>query len=146
MSANMPRRGGPGCNSPSIPARSSSLYKTMASGSITVRPWPASTPARVCAGCRSASVRWAALSRSVRAASAAPGWKCDCRCAREMPAMTGAKIRVLLIEDHAIFRQGVRLILEATPDIAVVGEASDGEEGLRLLTRLAGGVDVVITD
>jgi NarL family two-component system response regulator LiaR len=60
--------------------------------------------------------------------------------------MTASKIRTLLIEDHAIFRQGVRLILEATPDIAVVGEASSGEEGLRLLARLADGVDVVITD
>jgi len=60
--------------------------------------------------------------------------------------MTASKIRTLLIEDHAIFRQGVRLILEATPDIVVVGEASSGEEGLRLLARLADGVDVVITD
>jgi DNA-binding NarL/FixJ family response regulator len=61
--------------------------------------------------------------------------------------MPAGKIRVLLIEDHPIFRQGVRLILQGTPDIEVVGEASSGEEGLRLLHHLpVGGVDIVITD
>ena len=62
--------------------------------------------------------------------------------------MTAAAIRVLLIEDHAIVRDGLRLILQGAPDLAVVGDAPDGERGLHLLERLgdAGGVAVVVTD
>jgi len=59
--------------------------------------------------------------------------------------MSMAAIRVLLIEDHAIFRKGVRLILEAQPDIIVVDEAHTGELGLRHLAE-AHDVDVIITD
>ena len=57
-------------------------------------------------------------------------------------------IRVLLIEDHTLVRAGLRLLLEREPDLAVVGDAPDGERGLRLFERLgaAGGVDVVVTD
>jgi DNA-binding NarL/FixJ family response regulator len=40
------------------------------------------------------------------------------------------KIRVLLVEDHTIVRQGVRSALEAYPNIEVVGEAGDGEAGV----------------
>ncbi len=38
------------------------------------------------------------------------------------------KIRVLVADDHTIVREGVRILLEAQPDIEVVGEASDGQE------------------
>jgi len=41
-------------------------------------------------------------------------------------------IRVLLADDHAVLRAGVRLLLEAEPDIVVVGEAADGREAVRL--------------
>ena len=41
------------------------------------------------------------------------------------------KIRVLLADDHAILRAGVRMLLEAQPDMTVVAEASDGEEAIR---------------
>lgn len=62
--------------------------------------------------------------------------------------MTAPPIRVLLIEDHGIVREGLRLILEATPDLAVVGDAPDGEAGVRLFEQLraGAGVDVVVTD
>lgn len=60
--------------------------------------------------------------------------------------MTETKLHTVLIEDHDIFRQGVRLILDATPDIAVVGEARTGEEGLRLIERISDEIAVVITD
>ena len=43
-----------------------------------------------------------------------------------------SKIRVLLAEDHQTVRQGVRLLLDAQPDVEVVGEAGDGREALRL--------------
>jgi len=61
------------------------------------------------------------------------------------PTVRAAKTRVLLIDGHPIFLQGVRFILQTTPDIAVVGEATSGEAGLRLLDQLC-GVDIVVTD
>ncbi len=54
-------------------------------------------------------------------------------------------IRILLIDDHDIFRRGVRMILEAQPEITVVGEAWTGEQGLAYFTDV-GDVDVIITD
>jgi DNA-binding NarL/FixJ family response regulator len=41
-------------------------------------------------------------------------------------------IRVLLADDQALLRAGLRVLLESEPDIAVVGEAADGEEAVRL--------------
>jgi hypothetical protein len=38
------------------------------------------------------------------------------------------KIRVLVADDHALFREGVNALLAATPDIVVVGEAANGED------------------
>ena len=45
-----------------------------------------------------------------------------------------APIRVVIADDYAIFRQGLRLVLEADPQLSVVGEAADGDEALRLIT------------
>jgi DNA-binding NarL/FixJ family response regulator len=46
------------------------------------------------------------------------------------------KIAVLLADDHAIGRRGFRRLLEDDPQIAVVGEASDGDEAIRLAADL----------
>jgi DNA-binding NarL/FixJ family response regulator len=54
------------------------------------------------------------------------------------------KIRILLADDHALVRQGFRLILETQPDMAVVGEAANGREAVELAQRLS--PDVVIMD
>lgn len=53
-------------------------------------------------------------------------------------------IRVLLIDDHALFRSGIRLLLERQPDIAVVDEAAEGLEGIKRAKRLK--PDVVLLD
>ncbi len=45
-------------------------------------------------------------------------------------------IRVLLVDDHAIVRQGLRCTLEVYPSIEVVGEASDGEEVLACIEKV----------
>ncbi len=57
-------------------------------------------------------------------------------------------IRVLLVEDHRLVREGLTLLLEREPDLAVAGEAADGEAGLRLVAQLAAeeAVDVVVSD
>ena len=47
-----------------------------------------------------------------------------------------AVIRVLLVDDHAMVRQGLRSVLDAYADVEVVGEASDGEEAIRLAQSL----------
>ena len=55
-----------------------------------------------------------------------------------------SRVRVLLADDHAILRSGLRLLLEREPDMAVVGEATDGREAV---DRMAcEGADVVVMD
>lgn len=53
-------------------------------------------------------------------------------------------IRVLLVDDQELIRLGFRLVLEAEPDIAVVGEAADGDEAVHATAALA--PDVVLMD
>ena len=53
-------------------------------------------------------------------------------------------IRVFLADDHAIVREGLRLILEAEGDIKVVGEAADGRKAVRGVRQHCS--DVVIMD
>jgi DNA-binding NarL/FixJ family response regulator len=53
-------------------------------------------------------------------------------------------IRVLIADDHAVVRQGLRTFLDLQEDIEVVGEASDGEEALAQAEQLA--PDVVLID
>ena len=55
-----------------------------------------------------------------------------------------ATIRVLLADDHMLFRQGVRRLLEGAGDIEVVGDAETGEDSVRLAEDLA--PDIVLLD
>lgn len=56
----------------------------------------------------------------------------------------GAVIRILLVDDHAIERQGVRSLLNAQPDMTVVAEAPDGLDALQLVGSSA--PDVIVTE
>ena len=53
-------------------------------------------------------------------------------------------IRVVLVDDQTLVRQGIRGLLELVPDILVVGEASDGEEALQTVPALK--PDVLLLD
>ncbi|GAC1540851.1 MAG: response regulator transcription factor [Polyangiales bacterium] len=53
-------------------------------------------------------------------------------------------IRVVLVDDQTLVRQGIRSLLELTPDIAVVAEAADGEQALTILETCS--ADVVRLD
>ena len=53
-------------------------------------------------------------------------------------------IRVLLVDDQALFREGLRTLLDLQPDIEVVGEAKDGREAIECAARVA--TDVALMD
>jgi DNA-binding NarL/FixJ family response regulator len=53
-------------------------------------------------------------------------------------------IRVVLVDDQAMVRTGLRMVLAAEPDIEVVGEAADGAAGVQVVTRTR--PDVVLLD
>src|SRR5579875_1025576 len=53
-------------------------------------------------------------------------------------------IRVLVVDDHALFRRGLQMVLGAETDIEVVGEASDGAEALKVAAETT--PDIVLMD
>jgi two-component system response regulator NreC len=55
-----------------------------------------------------------------------------------------SQIRVLLVDDHAVVRAGLRMLLGADPELQIVGEAENGAEGVRLTGELL--PDVVLMD
>lgn len=55
-----------------------------------------------------------------------------------------AKIRVVLVDDHAVVRQGLRMFIEMQADMEVVGEGADGLDAVELAARLA--PDIILLD
>lgn len=53
-------------------------------------------------------------------------------------------IRVVLVDDQALFRAGIRMVIDSQSDLDVVGEAADGAEGLEVIAATA--PDVVLMD
>jgi two-component system response regulator NreC len=53
------------------------------------------------------------------------------------------KIRILLVEDHTVVRQGLRRILETDPDVEIVAEVGDGRAALEAVSRLRPAVAIV---
>lgn len=58
--------------------------------------------------------------------------------------MNDVKTKILLVDDHTLFRSGLRFLLEQQPDFEVIGEAADGLEGVKLAEQLH--PDVVLLD
>jgi len=66
------------------------------------------------------------------------------RMAKSEKAPPEDTISVLIVDDHALFRRGLQMVLEGEPDIDVVGEASDGQEAVERAERTS--PDVVLMD
>ncbi|MFF1442279.1 response regulator [Streptomyces sp. NPDC058295] len=58
--------------------------------------------------------------------------------------MSGAPLRLLVADDHAVVRAGLRALLEGEPDLEVAAEAGSGEDAVRLAARLL--PDLVLMD
>jgi DNA-binding NarL/FixJ family response regulator len=58
--------------------------------------------------------------------------------------VTPLKTRILLADDHTLVREGLRMVLEAQPDLEVVCEAGDGVEAVQL--ALANDIDLAVLD
>jgi DNA-binding NarL/FixJ family response regulator len=58
--------------------------------------------------------------------------------------MQGEQIRVLLVDDHQVLRDGLRLLLESEKDILIVGEAANGKQAIESIEQLT--PDVVVMD
>ena len=76
--------------------------------------------------------------------SAAGGCRVRLAVAAGRSAMTPLKTRVLLADDHALVRRGLRMVLDAEPDLEVVAEAGDGAEAIE--RGLAPEVDLAVLD
>ena len=61
-----------------------------------------------------------------------------------MRATEEKPIRILLIDDHTLFRSGIKALLQRQSDFIVVGEASDGLEGVKLVEQVE--ADIVLLD
>ena len=64
--------------------------------------------------------------------------------AERSPGPGGTPVSALIVDDSAVIRHGLRALLEATPELTVAGEASNGEEAIELARRLR--PDVVLLD
>ena len=62
----------------------------------------------------------------------------------EKPIEQSETIRVLVVDDHAIIRKGIRALLDLVPDIDLVGEAEDGKQAITLDLELT--PDVILMD
>ncbi|MBX9894321.1 MAG: response regulator transcription factor [Nitrosomonas sp.] len=59
--------------------------------------------------------------------------------------MTSMKAKVMLIDDHAMLRHGMAMMINMEPDLEIFAEAGDGDEALRILKK-SGPVDIVLLD
>ena len=55
-----------------------------------------------------------------------------------------SRVRILIVDDHAVVRAGLRMLLGADPELEIVGEAGDGAQALCMVRDLA--LDVVLMD
>jgi two-component system, NarL family, response regulator LiaR len=63
---------------------------------------------------------------------------------REMQSYNGQAIQIMLVDDHAMIRAGLKVLLEQIPDLHVVGEAANGFQAIELVKQLQ--PDVILMD
>ncbi len=98
-------------------------------------------------GWRSAFGTCTAAFTSIRTLAKEPRSRWNCRShprANWLQRVHDPMTRILLADDHAVMRTGLRLVLERQPDFEVVGEASDGREAVAMAQKLT--PDVVVMD
>ncbi|SCE37177.1 two-component system, NarL family, response regulator [Streptomyces sp. DfronAA-171] len=78
--------------------------------------------------------------RDAEAGGASGGFRPD----EDEPRPRAEPIRVLVVDDHALFRRGLEIVLATEEDIEVVGEAGDGSEAVEKATDLL--PDIVLMD
>jgi DNA-binding NarL/FixJ family response regulator len=63
---------------------------------------------------------------------------------KKVKPMEGQMIRVMIVDDHAMVRAGMKILLEESEDIAVIGEANNGQQAIELVEKL--DPDVILMD
>ena len=86
-------------------------------------------PLRSSAECSVPSVEPSGIAAHVRAKHLAPR-------TQHSGLQQNPKIRVLLVDDHIMVRQGLRAVLDAYADVELIGEAGNGEEAVQLMDQL----------
>src|SRR5579864_6259600 len=104
---------------------------------------PASCAASACSAWKSACAGSVDACASTRSPAAAPPSPPNCP-SPSSDLITDMSIRILLADDHTVMRDGLRAMLERQPDMAVIGEAADGRECVRLAGEHP--PDVVVMD
>src|SRR5437660_7134715 len=113
--------------------------------SLTLQAVPATT---ACVACASAWKVWGVRSLCTATANVGRWWKHACPSSPPAVSREGnidmEPIRILLVEDQTLMRQGLKTILDLEPGLHVVGEASDGEAGVQAALELR--PDVILMD
>jgi PAS domain S-box-containing protein len=114
---------------------------SMLGGHMTINSFPGSGSRILLAVPIAASVAGSADTNAGRQMTASVAVSFD-------PALEGArstkKLRIVLVDDHIVMRQGLAGLLRAEPDMEIVGQASDGESAIHLIREIR--PDVVLMD
>jgi PAS domain S-box-containing protein len=130
-------------------AWSSCGWRTTARGSTWSGCWKRARPiGSVCSACGSGPSWWEGRLPSSPRQGEGPRSRQPSRWRRRRRPLGGggvevAKIRVLLADDHAVLRAGLRALVNAQPDMEVVAEAGDGDEAVARARRVKPDVAVV---
>src|SRR5215212_660015 len=134
----MPKRRPASCGSP---RRTERTWRSWTTASASRRSAP---PVWASPRCKSAPPRWAGSASSSPSQRAVPGLFSASHCRRRRGEQKLETLRILVAEDHPLFRKGMITLLGSVPEFEVVGEATTGEEAVARAAELL--PDVVLMD